>query len=510
MTDEINTNLSTKIEETDYSNDKNAEDNPYAYLERDFSSENFKIEVKNLPKYYGINEFRKLLNEKLKLASNKIKVIRKNSPFIFVCFRSNEDRENAIKAITNFKWKGKLLTAIKAKPAPDPLVKKRKDIENNGSNKKFKHDGRSLVERLKSSTVPLWNVPYEEQLKMKEEEIRKILTKFGNDLAHQNSELQEWLQTQKETYDGLPCELLTIRHSENINGYRNKCEFTVGLNEETKLPTVGFRIGSYVNGVTGIGPIDDLPHIPDSMKIAVTLYEKFVRSYKLEVYNPELQTGHFRQLTARSAKDQLMLVFGMHPQNLSTEAIAKFKEDVVEYFVGGEGKEANVTSMYYQELTKKLSGEDYVTEHLHGDTHIHEKILDLNFRISPAAFFQINTAAAEILYKSAIELACPSQSSTVVDICCGTGTIGLCFAKSCEQVLGLELITQAVDDAKENAKANGIENSEFFAGKAEDILSSICYRAKSDDVIGIIDPPRAGLHQKAVIHLRKVRKMKKL
>lgn len=76
-----------------------------------------------------------------------------------------------------------------------------------------------------------------------------------------------------------------------------------------------------------------------------------------------------------------------------------------------------------------MSGEEAIIEHLHGTTHIYEEILGLKFRISPEAFFQINTEAAEILYKSAIELACPSNTSTVVDICCGTGTIGLCFAK---------------------------------------------------------------------------------
>lgn len=83
------------------------------------------------------------------------------------------------------------------------------------------------------------------------------------------------------------------------------------------------------------------------------LYQDFVRSYDLEVYNPEVQTGHFRQLTARTAENQLMLIFGIHPKDLSTEIIAKFKNDVVEYFTVGEGKQANVTSMYYQEITKR-------------------------------------------------------------------------------------------------------------------------------------------------------------
>ncbi|KAI4456678.1 trna (uracil-5-)-methyltransferase [Holotrichia oblita] len=286
MTETIETeSLTAEVQLKQCLKEKDEENDPYAYLGRDFSSENFKIE--------------------------------------------------------------------KAKPAPDPLVKKRKDIESNESSKKFKHSDLPLTERLKFSTVPLWNIPYDEQLRIKEQDIRHILIKLGNDLAHQNNDLQEWLQQQKEQFHGLPCEFLNIRHAENINGYRNKCEFTVGLNEETKLPTVGFRIGSYVNGVTGVGPIDDLPHIPDSMKVAVKLYEEFVQAYELKVYNPELQTGHFRQLTARSAKDHLMLVFGIHPQDLSPESIAKFKTDVVKYFTEENGKEAKVTSMYYQELTKK-------------------------------------------------------------------------------------------------------------------------------------------------------------
>jgi tRNA (uracil-5-)-methyltransferase len=79
---------------------------------------------------------------------------------------------------------------------------------------------------------------------------------------------------------------------------------------------------------------------------------------------------------------------------------------------------------------KKIAGEDAAgAEHLWGDTHICESLLDLKFKISPEAFFQINTKGAEILYKSIIELAAPSEDSTVLDVCCGTGTIGLCFAK---------------------------------------------------------------------------------
>jgi tRNA (uracil-5-)-methyltransferase len=135
--------------------------------------------------------------------------------------------------------------------------------------------------------------------------------------------------------------------------YRNKCAFTVGIDEETQLPTVGFRIGSYVNGVTGVGSIEALRHIPDSMKVAVKLFQEYVRSSDLQVFNFEVHTGYFRQLTVRTAQDQIMLVIGIHPQDLSDEKLKEFKESLVQYFTTGAGKQANVTSLYYQAIVKK-------------------------------------------------------------------------------------------------------------------------------------------------------------
>ncbi|XP_066257719.1 tRNA (uracil-5-)-methyltransferase homolog A [Euwallacea similis] len=488
------------------------EDNPYAYLDRAFSSENFKIEIKNLPKFYGIGEFKKLLNDKLKLNSNKIKTPKRNCPYAFVCFRNEEDKDKAIKVLTGFKWKGKELQAMHAKPCADPLVKKRKenaDVDN--ENKKQKTEILSVNERIRTSTVPLSDTDYSKQLEIKQDEVRKMLQNLANDLSSQNILIRKYINSQKEKYDGLPCELLNIRYSDQIDGYRNKCEFSVGINPETQLPTVGFRIGAYANGKTGVGPVEDLRHIPDSMKIVVTVFQKFVRSSKLKVFNAEFHTGHFRQLSVRSAQNQLMIVVGIHPQDLCTQEISDFKAELITFFSEGIGKQANVTSLYYQEIVKKNPGQHPTTAtFLWGETHIYETIMGLKFRISPEAFFQVNTKAAEILYRTAIELAEPTESSSMLDVCCGTGTIGLCFAKSCGQVLGLELIPQAIIDAKENVIINNVHNSEFFTGKAEDILGSVCYNSKFEDVFAVVDPPRAGLHQKAVHQLRKIKKINRL
>lgn len=135
--------------------------------------------------------------------------------------------------------------------------------------------------------------------------------------------------------------------------YRNKCAFTIGIDEETKLPTVGFRIGSYVNGITGVGTIDSLKHIPQSMKTAVKLFQDYVRSSDLEVFNFEVHTGHFRQLMIRSTENELMLVVGIHPQDLSNEKLKLFKDSLIQYFTEGNGKDANVTSLHYQPIVKK-------------------------------------------------------------------------------------------------------------------------------------------------------------
>ncbi|XP_076265796.1 tRNA (uracil-5-)-methyltransferase homolog A [Rhynchophorus ferrugineus] len=504
---------------------ENAEDNediletaksdwdPYAYLKRgDFSSENYKIEIKNLPKFYGIREFKKLLNDKLKLNSNKIKIPRQNSPYAFVCFRNDIDRDNAINVISQFKWKGKELQATYAKASADPLVRKRKEeFEDTNPEKKQKTDDLSQEEKVKLSTIPLADLDYEEQLKNKEKEIKTILKRLGNDLSHYNIELRKWIEKQKEKYNGLPCELMNIRYSEFKDEYRNKCEFTIGVDQETNLPIVGFRIGSYVNGEVEVAPVHNLKHIPNSMKIAVDLFQQFVRSSKLQVFNPELHSGHFRQLCIRIASEQLMLIVGIHPQDLGEDQITEFKEQLVDYFANGEGKKAMVTSLYYQEIVKKNPGENSTPAVLlWGDSHIYETILGLKFRISPEAFFQINTKAAEILYNSVIELAEPTETSTMVDVCCGTGTIGLCFANKCRQILGLEIVPEAIVDAKENAVINNITNSEFFAGKAQEILGSVCFRSGNDDVFAVVDPPRAGLHKNAVLQLRKITKINRL
>ncbi|XP_075978100.1 tRNA (uracil-5-)-methyltransferase homolog A [Anticarsia gemmatalis] len=489
----------------------------YAYLDRGgFSSEKYKIEMRGLPKFYGIAELKKLMNQKLGLNTSKIKRPKNGSHWLYACFQNDEERTKAIEALNGYSWKGKTLIAEIAKPAPDPFVRKRKQEEEGQEQQKKKKtvdDNRSQEDRLKDATTPYWNIEYAEQLKLKEKEIKNILMRFDNEVWKIDKSRRSEIEAKRKEHNGLSFELRPIEKSPVTMGYRNKCEFTVGIDEETKLPTVGFRLGSYVTGTVGVGPIQSMIHISEKTKKAVLLFQEFIRKSKLAPFSPADYSGNWRYLTVRDSTStgDVMLIVSMHPQSLTESELDEIKKELIDHFNSEEAVACGIKSLYFEQIVKKRVGEDGSKPvHLSGSTHITDTILGKQFRISPEAFFQINTAGAEVLYRSAIDMSQVKPDSTVVDICCGTGTIGLCFAQHCGKVLGLEMIAEAVKDAKANAELNKIENCEFFTGKAEDILPSVLARATADDLIAIVDPPRAGLHMRAVTQLRNTKKVKRL
>ncbi|XP_043495148.1 tRNA (uracil-5-)-methyltransferase homolog A isoform X1 [Polistes fuscatus] len=515
------TDSETKQAPAEDTKEKN-ENNPYAYLEREnFTSEKFKVEVRGLPKYYGIGEFKKLLNEKLDLKPCKIKSPKRPNGWLYVCFRSEECRTQAISTLNGILWKNCKLTAQIAKPAPDPFIK-RKLEEENKTNKKLKTDidsSMSAMDRVKLTTTPLWNMSYPDQLEFKQGEMRSVLIKFGQQMldnyTKQNGcqDLSEWLSSQKKLYEGLPCELKPILHAESTEAYRNKCEFTIGKNIKGDKVIIGFRLSSYAAGCTAVGPIDNLCHIPTSMKTAVKILEEFVQISGLEPFNPVDNSGYWRQVTARTSRlDQLMLIVGINPQDLSDEKLQELQKMLKEFFEVGKGSSINVTSLYFQTMRKKSAGSESgnTIQHISGAEYIEEILLDKKFRISPQAFFQVNTLGAEVLYKAIIDMAEPTNDTTILDICSGTGTIGLSFSEHCGEVLGVEVVPDAIKDAKQNALQNGVTNSDFFVGKAEDILLPIVQRATKSRIVAVLDPPRAGIHQKTLLMLRRTNNLNRL
>ncbi|ESO12077.1 hypothetical protein HELRODRAFT_187790 [Helobdella robusta] len=136
--------------------------------------------------------------------------------------------------------------------------------------------------------------------------------------------------------------------------------------------------------------------------------------------------------------------------------------------------------------------------------YISETLLGLSFRISPLSFFQVNTPAAEILYSNVKQMCKLHEDVVLLDLCCGTGTIGLCMANDVNKVIGVEFNEQAIEDAKANAQINGITNADFICGKVENVLISVLKAVKeTDEVVVVVDPPRAGLHTDVIRAIRK-------
>ncbi|XP_003488264.1 tRNA (uracil-5-)-methyltransferase homolog A [Bombus impatiens] len=493
------------------------EKNPYAYLERaDFTSEKYKIEVHGLPKYYGIGEFKKLLNEKLELQSCKIKPPKRSSGWLYVSFRNEENRRKAIEILNGILWKNCKLSAQIAKPAPDPFVKRRLEEETTKKRLKLDKDDQniSIEDKVKLTTIPLWEMPYPSQLELKQKEMSLILSTICKQMLKESKgDLLDWLNHQKTKYHGLPCELLPILSTDTITEYRNKCEFTVGKSEKENEVVIGFRLSSYAAGSTAVGPIDNLCHIPNTMKVVVKVLEEFMKNTELKPFDPVDHSGYWRQVTVRSTLcNDVMVIVGMHPQDLSSEKLEELQLQLKTFFETGNGVQARVTSLYLQIM--KLKSVDEKSEnnfyHISGTKYIEEMLLGMKFRISPQAFFQVNTLGAEVLYKAAIDLAKPTVDTALLDICCGTGTIGLAFSKYCGEVFGIEMIEDAIKDAKENVVANEVSNCEFFVGKAEDVLSPVIRRTTKADIIAVVDPPRAGLHQRALLTMRKAKKLSRL
>lgn len=326
--------------------------------------------------------------------------------------------------------------------------------------------------------------------------MEELTKKFVNELKKTNRESKSFLEGFK--FGG-------VLPSGQVDGYRNKNEFTVGKNGEGDVE-VGFRLGSYADGSVEVAEVQSLPHIPKAAKWAAKTFKTFVKNSRFEPFNPESNAGHFRQLMVRtsSSSNEIMLVSGIYSSNMSNDDLEEVKQDLRKFYECLEDTDFKCTSLYYQDVKHRQVGQMVSpVEHLSGTTHISDTIHGLNFRISPLAFFQINTAGANILYQKAIDLAAPQAHSTVLDICCGTGTIALSFAKHCKQVLGVEIIPDAIKDAEYNAENNSIKNCKFYAGNADDYIKSMVREVtygtppgEALDLIAVVDPPRAGLRKK--------------
>ena len=337
-----------------------------------------------------------------------------------------------------------------------------------------------------------WQIlPYDEQLKYKQQQIVDNLTRIGK------IELPE---------------ISPLLGSKHIYEYRNKLEFTCsdrkwfpwevieaagGLDKVDSTYGLGFHIHNCFDKVLDIEECHLMPDINNRIRNAV---REYARTHGFTFYNEHTHEGLLRNLILRNNhKGELMLVVSFGEPIINNQStISNFLEKLHEDF-------PEIVSLMYVENTKfNDTIGDLEVKTYFGQDHIMETMEGLQFKVGPKSFYQTNTEQAYELYKVAREFAFDQLPMTndqlplVYDLYTGTGTIANFVARQARQVIGIEYVPEAIEDAKVNSKINGIDNTLFFAGDMKDILNDdFVARYGRPDVI-ITDPPRAGMHEDVV------------
>ncbi|WWR15725.1 23S rRNA (uracil(1939)-C(5))-methyltransferase RlmD [Lachnospiraceae bacterium JLR.KK008] len=300
---------------------------------------------------------------------------------------------------------------------------------------------------------------------------------------------------------GFPAELIE-RKIEPIIGmqtpfhYRNKAQFPIGTDKNNDI-VVGFYAGRthtiIANTDCALGTLENREILE-----AVLSY---MRNYKVEAYDEGSGRGLIRHVLIRKgfATGELMVCLIINGQSLP------FAEELTTDLIRIKG----MTSVSYcvnREKTNVIMGEKVVS--LWGSRTIRDQIGEITFSISPLSFYQINPVQTRKLYELAVEYADLHGTETVWDLYCGIGTISIFMAGKAGRVYGVEVIPQAIEDARENARLNGIDNAEFIVGKAENVLpEKYASEGIHADVI-VVDPPRKGCDEKCLETILQMRPQK--
>ncbi|XP_074120677.1 tRNA (uracil-5-)-methyltransferase homolog B-like isoform X3 [Sminthopsis crassicaudata] len=315
-------------------------------------------------------------------------------------------------------------------------------------------------ERLADQLLPLWRLSYEEQLKVKFEVIKKTLGQFQDRLHKLGATVTE--------AQGLDDLLQPFIPSPVIDGYRNKSVFSVNQGPDGRPRTVGFFLRSPGGKRMFCVPADQLRALPSKHLQVAQCYEAFLRQAPPEPSLDAHQLGPWRRLRVRTSRQgHTMAILTFHAQGLSQEAICAQKERAKEFFMSGQGSVCELTSLY---LKERVTPSCY--ELLAGEAHMFEDVLDLKLRISPGAFFPLNTGATEALLQVVAELGGVDRSTLVLDLSHGTGATGLSLARRAAQVLSVRPAGPALEDAWWSAAFHG----SGFRGSPKGTAVQICSR----------------------------------
>ena len=305
------------------------------------------------------------------------------------------------------------------------------------------------------------HIKYEDELKIKQQQIEDNFKRIA----------------------ALSLKINSIIGGKSDKRYRNKAQFPVSADTSGNV-----QIGFYSQHSHRVTDCRECLLQPEEFRAVTDVFRKWMKLYKISAYNESTRKGLLRHIYIRKAAvtGEIMVCAVINGDSLPfrDELVFELKEAIPSlksFIININKKDTNV-----------VLGDKYIN--IFGDGYITDELCSMKFDISPQSFYQVNHDMAEVLYNKAAEYACLTGKETVLDLYCGTGTIGLTLAKKAGCVIGVEVIPQAVENAKENAQKNGITNAEFICGDAADAAKELKGRNISPDVV-ILDPPRKGCNR---------------
>ncbi len=320
-------------------------------------------------------------------------------------------------------------------------------------------------------------VPYEKQLEIKASQVKGLLSPV---LEANGKKIEEF-------FEG-------IKESPNHLAYRNKMEFSFGDEVKDGPLSLGMhKRGSFHDIVT----VDGCRIVDEDYSKILRCVLDFFTERNVPFYHKMSHVGYLRHLLVRKAVKTGEILIDLVTTTQEVDGI--LKEELLKEMVEAlcalqlEGRIVGILNTQNDSVADAIINEH--TELLYGQEFFYEELLGLRFRITPFSFFQTNSLGAEVLYETARDyIADAGDGKLVYDLYSGTGTIAQILAPVARKVIGVEIVEEAVEAAKENAELNGLKNCEFLAGDVLKVLDEI--EEKPDFIV--LDPPRDGIHPKAL------------
>lgn len=271
---------------------------------------------------------------------------------------------------------------------------------------------------------------------------------------------------------------------ENPYEYRNKGKFAFGMSKE---PLLGF----YEEGTHKVIDYRNCKIQKNEINEVAEKVLEIAKKYKIAIYNEDTRKGILRHLIVRYGvnTNEIMVVL------VTTDVKLSRKNEIVSELLEAFPNIKTIIQNINEKATSAILGVKNIK--LYGNGYIIDTLENFKFKISPLSFYQVNSKQTEVLYNKALEFANLTGNEIVYDLYSGIGTISLFATRKARKVYGIEIVTDAVKDAKENARINNIKNVEFYSGKVEIVLPTMRKKGTTPDVI-FVDPPRSGLDEKTI------------